>query len=331
MSEMRGPKQDFAGVVGEVTAIVDWLAFTVPALDPVTVEEWLGEDWTETERGGMGYKKGKVCGHMRLYYDGQAGMGVHVEISGKGCREVEALWHFYDWATIIEGVTDRGGHVTRIDVAFDDRAGILSALEITRAIDEGRVVSRFKDALNMRKRRLVDGEGNGWTEQFGSAQSSVQVTMYDKAKEQGVEGHWLRVEMQFRHDRAEAAAEMVKAGKIAEIAGVLRGYIEFKTLPAGSDSNKRRWPAASWWVSFLDGCAKTRLQVKPRTRSLDDVYAWLDRSVGPSLAVFVEIADGELTTLATLAARNKSRLSARHEEMIKAYREGVPRIAASRR
>ena len=73
---------------------IDWLSFTVQkSMTPKGVIEYFGmdiEEFKEEARGLNGYRKQytyRVNGNnglIRVLYDGQMGMGVHVDVSGSG-------------------------------------------------------------------------------------------------------------------------------------------------------------------------------------------------------------------------------------------------------
>lgn len=316
--------QTLSGGLELLTCMVDWLSCTFP--DTVTLEEvkaLYSTDWQEIDRGAFGYKRQAVSGNIRLFYDGNSGMGTHVWLSGKGCRQLEASTRFIDWPTEITAIRERGGRVTRLDLAYDDRAGVLVPEAITLALDEGRTVSRFLKGRQMRERKLVDGAPTGWTEYIGSMKSAVLIRFYDKAAEQGVEGPWVRCEIQYRDERAGAAAGLLEREQYQALVGVLRGYVDFKDFPPGADSNRRRWPQAAWWYRFLQGAEKAKLMIAPKVRNLESAWKWLNNSVAPTLAMFVAIEDGDLDHIAKLANDGGQRMSAEKLRLIAEFKRAM--------
>ena len=79
-----------------LTIKIDWLSFTVQkSMTPKGVIEYFGmdiEEFKEEARGLNGYRKQythRVNGNnglIRVLYDGQMGMGVHVDVSGSVIR-----------------------------------------------------------------------------------------------------------------------------------------------------------------------------------------------------------------------------------------------------
>lgn len=225
---------------------------------------------------------------------------------------------------------DLGGHVTRFDAAFDDLDGVLSMDTVGAALHAGEFTSRWKGG------RAVEGfggfAGSGRTFYLGSARSDAMLLIYDKSAERAARGvefggdHWIRVELRLRRERANAAAAVFKSVKenaraaMAHLAGVVRGYIEFKT-PDASDSNKRRWAPAAWWVEFLGHVEKARLTVsESKLQTAEGLRAWVSGQVAPSLALLVEVMgfDAAWAFLYAESVEGRERWNARHRAIIAA-------------
>ena len=104
----------------------------------------------------------------------------------------------------------------------------------------------------------------GLTLYIGSQKSPVMIRIYDKAAERAFKDrHWIRVELQLRHDRASAAiAEILKLQDVGKtFSGILRNYCCFRE-PTG-DSNKSRWPIAEYWNNLIAGAERIRLWISP--------------------------------------------------------------------
>jgi len=76
----------------------------------------------------MGYKLKLQFNGIGIYYDGSENMGVHVEMSGKGCRDYEA--HKQDWRQLIALIQLGHGHLTRLDIAIDTVDGSIDLFQI---------------------------------------------------------------------------------------------------------------------------------------------------------------------------------------------------------
>lgn len=313
-------------------ALIDWLAFTLPAGSGVDwVRGVLGHsDWTELPHGYNGYDRCLVRGGARiLWHSRDPRMGIHCVLSGKGCRELEALaivgeerdeGHRYDgpmdWRRFLKLLSVHGAKFTRVDFALDDRAGVLSMETMEAALKGGLTVSRAR-AWEPRGARPLDGgpAAGGRTLTLGSRASETYVRIYDKAAEQrskgrAVEGHWVRVELETKGKRATALVREVCDHGLRAVAGYLRGHLDFKER--GTHSQKERWNTADWWATFLRGAAKLRLAVEPAVRTIEDVKGWFRHQVAPSLALILAVAQGDLSWLMEVAKEGEERWKERH-------------------
>lgn len=304
--------------------LLDWLAYTAP--DGTELADILPDaerlDWTELETGGLGYRRQLAAEGIRVYFDGQPGMGMHVSISGSACRAMEARmtadgYHLAEWPTLLRYLRDSGFKVTRCDVALDDRAGALDMPTIVEAVKARECVTRFKTWRKDEGGRIGKPE-QGVTLYLGAPSSETRVRFYDKRAERVQAGDpdpgpWVRVELQLRHETAAAMIERLidAAGAAEPIAAALRGLIDFRT-PSGTDSNRRRWLPAEWWLSWLAGVETAALTLQPAQRTLAKVLRWIEKQVAPSLALLTLNAGGDLAPLAQLAAAGAARLRPRH-------------------
>lgn len=281
----------------------DFLEFTVPADRQADLVASIPGGLVQADRGFRGYSHSAILagGKGRLGWSpDRPEMGVHCSLGGQALDVLGALdaaWA--DRSGVVGLVQDGlGGHVTRFDAAWDDLDGALDLDVVEAALDAGEFTSRWKRGYRVKGFQGFAGPGR--TFYLGSGKSDAMLLIYDKAAERAAAGvefqgdHWVRVELRLRRERANTAAAVFKsvtqnaAAAMAHLAGVLRGYIEFKT-PDASDSNKRRWAVAPWWSAFLGHVEKARLTVgQAELRTLDDVKAWVARQVGPSLALLQE-------------------------------------------
>lgn len=126
----------------------------------------------------------------------------------------------------------------------------------------------------------------------------------------------MRVELQSRRDRAQAVAQVLadNGGDLAGVAGVLYGLLDFKA--AGSAAQKCRWDTCEWWAQFVGHVSKLRLALQAVARTLDEVRQWVVRQVGPSLAMLLQAAGGEVQQLLSVCASGRARWRPRHLALI---------------
>lgn len=246
----------------ENCVIYDWVSITSKIHSPQNLIQLLGLTdssivW-ELVKGAHGYQDRLYWGSISIHYNGREDMGVWLEMSGQGCRNFES-YGTGDYAALFSEVFDNPNemNITRLDVAFDDHEGLLNQSVICDDARQGEYVSRF-DSWNV----VYGSRGDSVT--FGSRSSDLLVRIYDKAAERGyTDGrHWVRVELQLKHERAESFLQ--SAGKLGDkFRGVLHNYLRFVDEPAGFDSNRWRWPLKKYWSDLLAGIGKIRIFSKP--------------------------------------------------------------------
>ena len=287
---------------------IDWLSFTVQTESVPTVVHWLTpssasvNDWVGLHHGGLGYRSCVQRGHVRVYFDGAPGMGVHAVLSGQALRQLEQEFSLFDeasWLAWLSSLRERGCRFTRIDPAMDDKGegAVLDMRVIEAAARERQVVSLFRTCEHRTRNAWeLSGEGvaeAGETLYFGSRSSEMFVRIYDKAAQQGEAFHHIRVEMECKGKNAEEMVTALLCGGFANVPRILLAYLDFKT-PSGGDSNKRRWSTAPWWADFLDRCEKARLHVKrAAVRTVERVKAWIQKQAAQSLAVVFDAIEKE--------------------------------------
>jgi len=313
-------------------AKIDWMSFTIPADRRYTFQdfipggiEWMGHGW-------LGYTQMGVfagCGRVGVSPE-RPEMGAHFSIPPTAMARMAGSSDFWaDLPCVVATVHALGGKVTRLDVAFDDRDGLLDISTMVEYLERRWYVSRWRKAKQIRGFDMGKGayDGNGWD--LGSRASNAMCRIYDKQLEriqagEDNPGHWVRVELELKRERADAAAQLYASGDegafFAELAGVLHGYISFVT-PNPNDSNRRRWKPAAWWVAFLDGAEKARLTVLEKVkRTIEHVQDWFARQSSPSVAVVYE-SMGETAFIKWMLAElkaGKGRWKGRHRAILAA-------------
>jgi hypothetical protein len=299
-------------------ACIDWVSFTVPYERRFAFLEFIpgGVEWLG--RGWRGYSE----------------LGIHFEVSSRALAVLAGASDFWaDLPGAVAVVLALGGHFTRVDVALDDREGLLDMGTMLEHLKSCWFTTRWRDWDREQKFKASTGVCKKNMLTFGSRRSDAYLRVYNKALErieagEDDPGHWVRVELELKRSRADAVAHLYanreEGAFFAELAGVVRGYIEFKE-PNGGDSNRRRWPVAGWWLRFLEGAEKARLTVREAVkRTVDHVREWIAKQVAPSLAVVVEYM-GEPDALHWLGAEardGRRRWKGRHKAILRA--SGLP-------
>jgi DNA relaxase NicK len=311
--------------------LVDWLTFSVKEQDPAKViREYLGLDpelFQDAGYGLLGYNRVLRFSDICVCYEPRENdffrdMGMCVSMSGNGCRAFETMSKLTQagqdsvFPTLFQLLAaDETANVSRLDIACDDREGFLNMEEIVEKVQANEINSR------MTKRSVIvsfDGtQRSGSTIYLGAPSSDFRVRIYDKALEEGVDGHWIRVELVMRHKNAAAFVEQMNSapsvGKLA--AQVVNDKFSFIER---DDSNITRCTVCGWWRSFVDELESVRLVARCVIQhSVERIENWIESQVGPSLAVILNtLGWPHLFELARAAA---GRLSAWQLSLISDY------------
>lgn len=240
------------------TILYDWVSITSKIHSLADIIEAIGltsAPWQSSDKGAHGFKYRMYFESISIFY-GRDDEFVFLDMSGQGCRAFESYGNG-DYEGLFQMVLDEPDdvHITRLDIAYDDKVGLLQLDTLGDNTLCNNFVSCIKQytVVNGNKERAVN---------FGSRQSEVYIRIYDKALERGFEDgrHWVRFEVQLRRDRA--LAFISAAGTIGDkFFGVVNHYLRF--VEPCSDSNKRRWPITSFWANFVNDCADISLYIKP--------------------------------------------------------------------
>jgi len=192
-------------------------------------------------------------GRIELNNPSRPEMGIHIVLSGQVLRNLpiepmEALRWF-----INSGMT-----MTRLDCCLDALNYGLKPSRSTELLEAG-------DCLTTARRFPLWRElGMGYTQYFGTKSSQIYTRVYDKAKEQGIDGDWTRVETVFQSRRAILAGEQILKGK--SILSLIRGHVDFPT-----------W--GEWKELFTSTPTTLKREYKDSNTRL-----WLLKTAAPSLA-----------------------------------------------
>ncbi len=315
----------------KVETSVDWLNFTVRgAEDPnQVIQEYLRLDPAlfEASFGRYGYMKGISFQNILVLFEPydcarSKDMGVLVTMSGQGCRSFEALTTYPTkkqpafQQLLCKLSEDPDCHISRLDVACDDHVGLLDMEEIFDRVQSRQINSRITKFRFIGE--MASKNRQGLTVYFGSATSDFSIRIYDKAYEQGVDGHWVRVELVLKGENGDAfSAELASGTPVGELAAmVLNDKLSFIER---DDCNISRCTVCGWWASFVDELRKLRLVAREAAKhSVADIFDWLRYQIGPSLAVIRKSMG--LGALYDIAYDSENRLSRRQETLIADYK-----------
>lgn len=246
------------------TITIDYVTFV---WDTKTVSEAIhalglsASTWT-TKAGHYPYAHIQRAGNISIAYDNYDERGVFVTLTSQGCREFENNSSI-GWTDLFGIIRGGEGHMTRLDIAFDDRTGLLDMQQMKHDRD----AANYRSLLSYTAEHRSHKENiMGMSLYFGAKGSNTNIRIYDKDAEQGGLGtYWIRVELQLRDAYADT---VVKSGLSIPciFSSVLKKYLVF-LQPNPTDSNKCRWPVAPYWNTLLEGAQTLTLSCHKDTRS----------------------------------------------------------------
>jgi len=169
-------------------AFIDWLQFTVfedyenenIRTYADIIDQYLNLEVNDFQpcNGLYGYKSCQQYQNIRVLYDGPELMGIHVQISGKGCRYLESLKNF-DWNRFLGHLVFLGVKFTRIDIAIDQQK-YFDCNRIKRYLKTDRVCTRFRKYGETSTSYIGSSELCGKTIYFGSRFDCNRIKRYLK-------------------------------------------------------------------------------------------------------------------------------------------------------
>jgi len=245
--------------------------------------------------------------------------GVVIDLPGRACAALgDNLVPFMAWCT-------EAGHVTRLDVAIDDHAELVTFERLHDAIESGALVSKARQARWIIGKNAESAERQGWTLYIGTRKSAAMVRIYDKAAERAaagaeVGGPWVRVELEAHRKYADALTRAVLDGGPEVALSQIAERIRF-CEPSATDTNRRRWPLASWWQQFIGDVEPGGSLVcgEPRKTTVDAMLATVRQQAGPALAAIMLAHGDDTSWLVDLISNGEARLKPKHMAALDAW------------
>ena len=257
-----------------ITSHLDWLRWTCPRSEHMEIERALSNaryplpafDYTgEIFSPGQGYDRGRRLNHGSItWHSERAEQGIGVMHTG---QELQAIREALSEQEYLKWLSARGGKISTLDACLNVHDMGADPQDIIKARDRGELVTRAKViGLYSGAQKVGEEWLPGDTVYIGSAKSAVQVTIYNKAAEQGIAGDWIRLEITWRGKHARAAQE---AMLLSSIGAVTRAAIHHQMAFS-----------AEWWHTAMSGDTSLPATVQKTTggRAL-----WLKKSVLPAL------------------------------------------------
>lgn len=296
----------------------DYLAFTVGNDTPIhEIMRFLGFKFRELGFGRYGYHSGFVSEDpgFEIYSDGhRPEMGIHVRISGQGCRLLEED-PFFEWPDCLSTlISQYSAKFTRTDIAIDDENFTVDYATVAEAVKNG-TCARRGDSYE--ERHSTKHGVTSSTLYIGSRQSTAMLRVYTKGIQLGESLPWLRFEAEFKAERAhEWVLLLLSQGWDAAI-GAIRHCWEFKD-PQHKVVTKSRQRVASWWAEII-GKAKHvfKLPAGPPP-SVDRLMTWVEKQLSTTIAVMNRGFQGSLEWLIDVDRIGERKMNEKHRRMIRA-------------
>jgi len=279
--------------------------------------------------GGHGYRASWVAPGFRLYYDGGQGMGVYLQASGEGCSVISALPQFEGWAEFLRDFMEYGFRPSRLDLAFDDREGLLDMAEMGRKLVAEECTTRYRTVSP--QSTFESGALVRDAIYLGTMASDSSVCIYDKrletlARSEPDPGHWVRVEIRYKHKQAESVASwIIGNGGLVGADGLLGAGIEFRE--PSSEANKARWEISDFWQEFRRNSQRVCRNIQKEIRTIEQHANRFLKQHAPTLAMLVlALCAGSFSGpwLEHVIQHGFERMTIKQQEAVKTYRDARP-------
>ena len=293
--------------------------------------------------GKYGYESKYVLGDINIMCSMQEHLGVLLELKGKGCRQMECylLAQERSWYDFMLDCMTAGGVMKRLDLAINDKAGILDIPKLKEKYKAGECISYFrmqKDYSGTEKCGSDLPKNTGETLYLGSTSSELYMCAYQKNYEQYVKNGTEiedteiknRFEIRMKNERAYYAVVDLLTYRDAERTAfsIINHYVRF--VDADPEQERRNWPLNERWVWFLNGQYRSiKLTTKPEEYTLDRTLLWLTRQVAPSLKMVQKLDDLRGTHLAKDMIE-EANLSPHHKKILKQQQAALDDVVTAR-
>ena len=284
------------------------------------------------EHAFYGYSEQCVLGDITVMFSpGDVKKGVLLELKGKGCRQFERYLAAQkrSWFDFLELAKKKGGIFKRIDLAINDRVGMIDIGELIRKCGKRECISVFRSFKGYQNGELTSIEEDNQGEManglyIGSMKSEVYFCVYAKDYEQYVKNGIPmkdtetknRFEIRLKNERAEHAIEDLityqDAGKTAF--AIINRYVRFVKAEPGK--RRSEWKMTEDWKTFVSTEErKLKLTTAPEPYTIDRTYRWISHQVAPTFKALMMLDEAKDTNIIGNMLDN-TELNARQEKMM---------------
>ena len=316
--------------------LFDYVRIRFPTLDiqhiikdvlKLNINYMLHEDY-----GFYSYTEHYYLGDIFVFTSADEEKGVLLELKGKGCRQFESYLVAQErsWYDFLMDALLEGGVMKRLDLAINDRAGILDIPELTEKCNREECISVFRSFKSYASGELIrkqeqDKAGMGHTLYIGSLKSEVYFCCYEKNYEQyaklGIPVSEAliknRFEIRLKNERAYYAVRDLLTHYDAERTAfsIINRYLRFVDIE--EDKRRENWKLNDRWAWFIGkGREPLKLTTQPEPYTLSRTLNWIARQVAPTLKMLKRIDAGNNTEYLKNIEQH-AKLTEKHEQIIK--------------
>ncbi|EJJ1465403.1 XRE family transcriptional regulator [Enterococcus faecalis] len=275
------------------------------------------------------YQEQYVMGDIVVMVSQEEDKGILIEMKGRGCRQFETflLAQKRSWYDFFETSLKLGGVMKRLDLAINDRVGLLNIPYLTKKCQNEECISLFRTFKSYRSGELLkadEKDGMGNTLYIGSLKSEVYFCLYEKDYEQYIKlGIPLdqtetknRFEIRLKNERAyHAIMDLMKGRSIESTTfSIITRYMRIADKVQGK--RRTNWPLNEKWGRFVGRNRKEiQLTSEPKPYTIERTYNWLGRQVAPTLKMTIELDRIRGTSFISDMVLN-AELSERHKKIL---------------
>ena len=302
----------------------DDVVMIVQQILKINIEYMVHEDYAY-----YSYQDHYHFGDIMVLHSVDLSKGTLLELKGKGCRQFEnfLLAQHRSWYDFFEDCVKAGSVLKRLDLAINDKTGILDIPELARKCDEEECVSVFRSFKNYKSgelKRRNEKQDMGHTLYIGSLKSDVYFCIYEKDYEQYVKNEIPleeaeiknRFEILLKKERAEKALDDLLTYRNPERTAfsIINRYLRFTDKETG----KRRsdWKTNDSWAFFIGkNRGQLRLTTQPKPYDFNRTLSWLRHQVAPTLKIATILDSVNETDVVEMMIQDAC-LTDRHEKIL---------------
>lgn len=314
--------------------LFDYVRIRFPTLDVKHIIEdilkikfsyMLHEDY-----GYYSYTEQYFLGDIIILTSPEKEKGVLLELKGRGCRQFESylLAQQRSWYDFFNLVLLEKGVIKRLDLAINDKRGILDIPFLIEKCYREECISVFRNFKSYRSGELIKREEKkcmGNTLYIGSLQSEVYFCIYQKDYEQYKKNNIPieeaevknRFEIRLKNERACCAIDDLIKYKNPERTAfrIINRYVRFVDKITGKPRNE--WSINKQWLWFTgEDRDSMKLTTKPEPYTIQRTLDWIADQVAPSLKMLMKI-DEINNTKNVMNIMKYTQLSEKHKKIIK--------------